>query len=80
MNTIWTTLLVWLGWNILAPLLFALVVLVVFGLCCIPSMIRRALCKHRNYYENMACDAICSDCRKNLGFIDNVRDKQEHYK
>jgi Na+-transporting methylmalonyl-CoA/oxaloacetate decarboxylase gamma subunit len=32
-------------------------------------------CKHERYYETMSCDAICNHCRKNLGFIGNLRDK-----
>ena len=26
-------------------------------------------CKHEKHYEDMACDAICYNCKKNLGFI-----------
>lgn len=33
-------------------------------------------CKHESYYENMACDAICNHCRKNLGFIGTVREQR----
>jgi len=30
-------------------------------------------CPHVKYYETRACDAICSECGKNLGFIGEVR-------
>ena len=30
-------------------------------------------CNHEKYYENRACDAICTQCGKNLGFIGTVR-------
>ncbi len=34
----------------------------------------KALCKHDDgVNENMACDAICRKCGKNLGFIGNWR-------
>jgi hypothetical protein len=31
-----------------------------------------ACCKHEHYYETGACDAVCSDCGKNLGFIGSL--------
>ena len=30
---------------------------------------RQTKCKHVAYTETQACDAICRDCGKNLGFI-----------
>lgn len=33
-------------------------------------------CKHPRYYENRACDAICSDCGKKLGFIGDIREQR----
>ena len=36
-------------------------------------VIKQSRCKHEKYRENMKCDAICSECGKNLGFIGNVR-------
>lgn len=29
-------------------------------------------CKHESFYETMACDAVCVNCGKNLGFIGNL--------
>ena len=34
----------------------------------------QAICKHLRVYETKSCDAICRDCGKNLGFIQNWRD------
>lgn len=31
-------------------------------------------CGHLRVYETMACDAVCLDCNRNLGFIQNWRD------
>ncbi len=31
-------------------------------------------CKHLRVRETMACDAVCRDCGRNLGFIQNWRD------
>lgn len=40
----------------------------------LPKAIRRSRCKHIRYHETGACDAICNDCGKNLGFIGSIRD------
>ena len=34
-------------------------------------------CEHEKYFETQACDAICSNCGKNLGFIGKVREKRK---
>jgi len=39
----------------------------------IAKVINRMTCKHQVFHENRACDAICRDCGKNLGFIGNLR-------
>lgn len=51
-----------------------------FFLCVIASAIffcaqalRQRWCKHRQFFETRACDAVCSRCGKNLGFIGTVR-------
>lgn len=39
------------------------------------ALIRRETpCKHLRVRETMACDAVCRDCGRNLGFIKNWRD------
>jgi hypothetical protein len=36
--------------------------------------VKQALCKHRgDIRKTRACDAICCDCGKNLGFIGDQR-------
>jgi len=37
-------------------------------------------CSHDIYRETSACDAICTSCSKNLGFIGTVRDEREKRK
>ena len=37
---------------------------------------RKGRCKHLQFNESRACDAICTDCGKNLGFIGTVRAAQ----
>ena len=39
--------------------------------------LKQVFCKHSRVYETMACNAICSSCGKNLGFIGNWQDKQK---
>ena len=34
---------------------------------------KQGKCEHKDYRETMACDAVCRDCGKNLGFIGTVR-------
>lgn len=34
-------------------------------------------CKHTDFRETPACDAICNNCGKNLGFIGSVRKKRK---
>jgi Zn finger protein HypA/HybF involved in hydrogenase expression len=43
--------------------------------------IRESRCKHnRAVSETQACDAICQDCGKNLGFIGTWREQQRRMK
>lgn len=37
------------------------------------KFIKSFFCKHEEYFETMACDAICNKCHKNLGFVDISR-------
>ena len=37
------------------------------------KFIRNLFCKHEEFFETMACDAVCNKCHKNLGFIDYSR-------
>lgn len=54
---------------------FALALGLLCALGMLPSVIRRARCQHAKVHENGACDAICRNCGKNLGFIGTWREK-----
>lgn len=73
MEWMWIAMWAWLGWNVLAPVAAVIFLLFVIALCHLPSAIRRARCKHPRFIETRACDAICLDCGRNLGFIGTVR-------
>lgn len=42
---------------------------------CVQAL-RQRWCKHRQFFETRACDAVCSRCGKNLGFISTVREQR----
>lgn len=57
--------------------------LAIGGIACIAAAIFFALdawkehrCKHEEFFETSACDAICKKCSKNLGFIGTLREKR----
>lgn len=52
---------------------FFLLMLVIFGVTIIKRYAIQSFCKHEKYHETMACDAVCQNCGKNLGFIGNVQ-------
>lgn len=66
-------------WTI-SDLLTVIVLCIVVVACLaasVPTWIKQALCKHQGgVRETLACDAICCDCGKNLGFIGTVRAKR----
>lgn len=54
-----------------------LTIIAVWFLIEVPVLFRQARCKHNgSVRETSACDAICNDCGKNLGFIDTWRKQQ----
>lgn len=60
--------------DIIGFAIFALIgVVVVYVLCW--QALKQYRCKHKNYFENRACNAICCDCGKDLGFIGSLRGK-----
>lgn len=67
-----------IGW-ILGEIAFVLVAialaLAVIALCSLPRLFRQNRCQHLRFQETMACDAICLDCGKNLGFIGPQRER-----
>jgi hypothetical protein len=38
---------------------------------------RQRKCKHLRVFETQACDAVCRDCGKNLGFIGTWREREK---
>lgn len=74
-NAFWARI----GWALGEVALFgvvALVIHVVFLAATVPKRLQQYRCKHLHYRETGACDAICNDCGKNLGFIGRIRDAQ----
>ncbi len=65
----------WFGWNVVAPFICLIFVVAILGLLEIPRRARQMKCPHERYRETMSCDAVCTSCGKNLGFIGAVRDK-----
>lgn len=74
-NAFWAKIGWFLGELALAVAVVVTVV-VLAALVQIPRMIRQARCRHLHYFETGKCDAICSDCHKNLGFIGRIRDQR----
>jgi hypothetical protein len=76
MQWFWYGLLAYLGW-VLAPVILAialgLLVFLVVVIVSIPRKIKQLRCRHLRFHETMSCDAVCSACGKNLGFIGTWR-------
>lgn len=67
--------------EILMLLAFIVLALVAVAIAYLPQAIRQARCKHDGRVnETQACDAICSQCLKNLGFIGTWRARQKQGK
>jgi hypothetical protein len=64
----------WAAGEVAIGFMIAIVIAVSALLINIPRFWRQSRCKHLHYFETSKCDAICRDCRKNLGFIGYVRD------
>jgi hypothetical protein len=70
-------ILFWLAKPILEMLIVLAFCLAAF-LIVLPSIIQQARCKHdKGVRETSACDAICKECGKNLGFIGTWRAGRE---
>jgi hypothetical protein len=65
----------------LAEIAIGLVVLVgavlIYLLASIPGSIKQHRCKHEKVREDSACNAHCSACGKNLGFIGTWRESKK---
>ena len=60
---------------VLAVLVIALLIYIATT---IPGWVKLSRCKHEKVWEDMACQAHCSNCGKNLGFIGNWRAPRNH--
>ena len=63
--------------------IIALVILTVFvaiiAFVSLAQSFKQWRCKHEKYgyRETMACDAVCNNCGKNLGFIGTIREQRK---
>jgi hypothetical protein len=65
----------WMAGEIAMAAAVVLIVVMVVTLASLPRLWRQSRCKHAHYFETGKCDAVCSDCGKNLGFIGSWRSK-----
>ncbi len=73
-----TNAFVWTLQDVVSIAMLALI-LVVVALIFLTTFVREMLCKHdAGVNETQACDAICRNCGKNLGFIGAWRKTQEN--
>lgn len=70
----------WLAKFVAESIVFSLFFAWVFALIafiCARNLVRSWLCNHAKYRETQACDAICCNCGKNLGFIGIVKERRK---
>jgi hypothetical protein len=83
MQWMWNAVWAWIGWNIVAPLLvIALLLIALFVYAAIAGWRlerRQSRCPHKTYYTS-GHDAYCSNCRKYLGYIWDVREQRKEQK
>lgn len=72
----WVAFWAWFGWYVLAPATAFVTIMILALLLILIRAIRQARCEHVKYFENRACHAVCSACRKDLGFIGAVREQR----
>lgn len=58
--------------QIIGLFLLALISLIAL-VCWCKAMIKEYFCKHNDWWENQQCQAICSNCGKDLGFVGTIR-------
>lgn len=71
-NAFWAIIGVFFAYLVLTALVLVAVVLVRGGVA-VPRIIKQSRCKYLRYRETAACDAICNDCGRNLGFIGDLK-------
>jgi hypothetical protein len=74
LNAFWARI----GWE-LAEVAMAIALIAVFMIfLVIPKIFQQRGCMHPRFRETSACDAICLDCGKNLGFIGTWRETHKN--
>lgn len=71
-------LIFWLSQFASQVIFFGTLLVIIFAffiVTALPGYIKQIRCKHDTYRETTACDAVCTDCGKNLGFIQKLRDR-----
>ena len=66
-----------LGLIIVFFVFWILILLTIWAYFTLPRAIKQYKCKHERVFETRACDAICSECNKNLGFMGAWAAKQK---
>ncbi len=72
MNAFWVRV----GWAVGELAIGAALIVAIVLIVVLYHTLRQAGCKHGRYVETSACDAVCADCGKNLGFIGTVRNSR----
>ncbi|EJJ1122541.1 hypothetical protein NIO06_000194 [Escherichia coli] len=54
-----------------------LIIFIIAAALAVRKMLKQRRCSHASFRETSACDAICNNCGKNLGFIGTVREKRK---
>lgn len=65
--------------TIVSVLMFIIIILF-YTVHSVKTYFQQRKCTHDSVFETRACDAICNDCGKNLGFIQNWRDARKERK
>lgn len=74
MNFWWAKFLVELQISGVVFLLLLVIGIIPF----IRTAIKQKRCKHPTYWENRSCRAICTHCKKDMGFVGTVRKTKKH--
>ena len=77
MEWMWAAFWAWLGWNVLAPVLACLALLIIVGLLQVPRLVRQSRCSHPRLHQagTAGTQQHCSECGK---FVCYTWDLQKH--
>lgn len=54
-----------------------LIIFIIAVTLTVRKIMKQRRCSHASFRETSACDAICNNCGKNLGFIGTVREQRK---